>query len=198
MWAAAAATTIGMLAAATPARALEVEFAPDHKSYSVTHGGKQLFGSTGGIALFCEGKWHTQAAGTLAMSGAPTPVQGTDPALGPFTGVKLSWLAGGTPMTTTARNFASSNSVTFEYQFPKGAQGTSLVELANKTRNEVIVNFPAFTKQWVSGRLSWAGSFVGAVQRRESTGPQGGPTVFFDPLDLSTVVVGSALDNFKS
>ena len=74
------------------------------------------------------------------------------------------------------------------------------VELAGKTRDEVVVNFPAFTNQTLEGTMSWQGSFVGAVQGAVSKGPMGGPTVFFDPQDpkLETVVIGSALDNFKS
>lgn len=194
-----AAAVVALFAFFSDACALQVDFDKGYTSYTVMHGGKQLFAADSGIALFCDGKWHTQAAGTLTMAGAAVPVQGDDPALGHYNGVQLNWLAGGkTPITTTARNFVSSRTVTFEYQLPKGAQGTSLVELANKTRNEVIVNYPTFTKQWAGGRLSWAGSFVGAVQGQESTGPQGGPTVFFDPADLSLVVIGSALNNFKS
>ena len=189
-----------LAACAATAAALEVTFTLDSKSYSVSHGGKEVFTADGGVAVFCDGKWHSQREGTLKMVGTPAPVTGSQPGLGAYTGTKLSWMAGTTPVTTTGRNFPDTGSVTFEYQFAKGAQGTSLVELANKTRDEVIVNFPAFTKQTLEGVLSWQGSFVGAVEGKVSKGPQGGPTVFFDPSDskLSTVIVGSAADNFKS
>ena len=52
----------------------------------------------------------------------------------------------------------------------------------------------------LEGTLSWAGSFVGAQQNRNVTGPTGGPTVFYDPSDkaLADVVVLSALNNFKA
>ena len=62
------------------------------------------------------------------------------------------------------------------------------------------MNFPTFTTVNLKGKLSWQGSFVGAQQNQYSQGPTGGPTVFYDPEDasLSTVVVGSAANNFKS
>ena len=174
--------------------ALEVSFSSGFSTYAVTHGPKktQLFGADAGLAVFLDGKWHSQQEKTLTMVGTPKPVKGTHPALGAFTGVESSWMAGTTPMDVVAKNYAP-NTVTFEYSFPKGATGTSLVELANKTRDEVIVNFPAFTSQALQGTMSWQGSFVGAVQGHVSKGPMGGPTVFFDPQDpkLETVVVGS-------
>ena len=129
------------------------------------------------------------------------PVQGSDPILGAFKGSELTWSAGRTPLVTTAKSFASSPTVVFEYLFPDGAKGTSLVQLANKSNAEVIVNFPCFTNHSaLANTLSWHGSFVGAVQNSESTGPQGGPTVFFNSSDakLGTVVIGSAMNNFKS
>eukprot|EP01052_Picozoa_sp_SAG31_P036586 SAG31_NODE_4592_length_3107_cov_9.144729_4_plen_199_part_00 len=108
-------------------------------------------------------------------------------------------------MIATAKNFNTSGTVTFEYLFPDGAAGTSFSEHANATcfpncRDEVIVNFPAFTTVALKDTISWQGSFVGAVQGAMSKGPQGGPTVFFDATDalLKTVVVGSAMDSFKT
>jgi len=182
-------------------RSLEVSFAADHRSYELTHGAAKttLFSAKGGIAAFVDGRWHTQAEGTLKPVGAAKAVKGEHPVLGAFTGTELQFVAGATPMTATAKNYAG-NTVTFEYTFPKGALGTSLVALANRTRDEVVVNFPAFTNQSLQGTMSWQGSFVGAVQGGVSKGPMGGPTVFFDPDDaeLKTVVIGSALDNFKS
>jgi hypothetical protein len=104
-------------------------------------------------------------------------------------------------MVTTAKNYLKGNTVAFETSFPRGAGGTSFVRAQNKTdsNQEVVANFPAFTNWTLAGVISWAGSFVGAQQGKLSTGPTGGPTVFFDPADagLETVVVGSALDNFK-
>ncbi len=177
------------------AGALEVSFSSDFSTYSVTHGPQKakLFSADAGLAVFVDGKWHSQQEKTLKMVGASKPVKGTHPALGAFTGVESSWMAGTTPMDVAAKNYVAGGTVTFEYSFPKGATGTSLVELANKTRDEVIVNFPAFTSQMLEGTMSWQGSFVGAVQGHVSKGPAGGPTVFFDPQDpkLETVVVGS-------
>lgn len=180
--------------------ALEVSFSADHATYAVTHSPAKtkLFEAEAGVAAFVDGQWHSQAEKTLKMVGAAKPVTGTHPVLGAYKGVELSWMAGTTPLTTTAKNFAP-DTITFEYTFPKGATGTSMMELAG-ARDEVIVNFPAFTNQTLDGTMSWQGSFVGAVQGDVSKGPQGGPTVFFDPEDakLETVVIGSALDNFKS
>jgi|EP01046_Picozoa_sp_COSAG06_P015634 hypothetical protein len=192
---------VPLLSGCTVTSALEVSFSSNYSTYVVTHGPAKtkLFSADAGLAVFVDGRWHSQAEGTLKMEGAAKPVQGTHAALGAFKGIELGWMAGTTPLITTAKTYAP-DTVTFEYSFPKGAAGTSLVELAGKTRDEVIVNFPAFTTQSLEGTMSWQGSFVGAVQRDVSKGPMGGPTVFFDPEDpkLSTVVIGSALDNFKS
>ena len=196
-----AALLVPALALVAPSSALEVSFGADHASYVVTEGAATLFTSTSGIAVFCDDKWWTQHAKTLVAQGAPKHVTGTHPALGAFEGVALSWLAGKTPVVTTAKNFASKKTVAFETSFPRGAAGTSFVQAQNKTDSnaEVIVQFPAFTNWTLPGVVSWAGSFVGAQQGKLSTGPTGGPTVFFDPADaeLKTVVVGSAVDNFK-
>lgn len=191
---------LAVLAVLPGLAALEVDFSSDFKSYSVKHLGKTLFSADGGIAAHVDGKWFAQADGSLKMVGQPAKVSGSRPGLGSFTGVALSWMAGATQLKTTARTFADSGAVTFEYQFPKGAEGTSLCDgdITYAKRDEVIVNFPAFTTQLLEGTMSWAGSFVHGVQNDVSKGSQGGPTVFFDKDDLSTVVVGSALDNFKS
>ena len=103
-------------------------------------------------------------------------------------------------MVTTARNFVSGQ-VLFSTEFPSGAEGTSLVKHLGASRNEVIVNWPAFTYTELPSSLSWEGSFVSANLRGGSQGPAGGPTVFYDSRDasLSTVVVGSVWGgNWKS
>ena len=91
----------------------------------------------------------------------------------------------------------------FETTFPSGANGTSLVLAgagARDSYNQVITQFPSLVDAALEGTLSWAGSFVGAQQNRNVTGPTGGPTVFYDPSDasLADVVVLSALNNFKA
>ena len=193
--------TLLVLTLAPSSSALEVAFAADHASYTVAEGATTLFSSTSGIAVFCDDKWWTQHAKTLVAQGAPRRVTGTHPTLGAFDGVALSWLAGKTPVLTTVKNYQKSRTVAFETSFPRGAAGTSFVRAQNKSdsNQEVIAQFPAFTNWTLPGVISWAGSFVGAQQGALSTGPTGGPTVFFDPADpeLKTVVVGSAVDNFK-
>jgi hypothetical protein len=194
--------TAALLNAAALASALKVSL-DKSGSYSVTHTVKgaeqQLFSSADGIAAFVDGAWQTVGAG-LVLTGSG-PVSGTDVGLGSWTGTQLTWTAGkGTPFETVVKNYDTGSDVAFEYSFPKGAEGTSLVAHAGLTRDEVIVNFPAFTTVKLDGKLSWEGSFVGAKTGQYSAGAQGGPTVFFDPADdaLATVVVGSALNNFKS
>ena len=97
-------------------RSLEVSFAADHRSYEVTHGPTKttLFSAKGGIAAFVDGRWHTQSEGTLKPVGAAKAVKGEHPVLGAYMGVELSWMAGTTPLTTTAKNYAP-DTITFEY-----------------------------------------------------------------------------------
>ena len=121
---------------------------------------------------------------------------------------EVTWAAGKdgkTQFITTSRSFADGATVTFTTTWPTGAKQTSLVEhnaSGDKSNQEVIANFPAFTTNTLPNTLSWEGSFVGAQHNRglDVTGPTGGPTVFFDASDpkLATVVVMSPLDNFKA
>ena len=145
---------VPLLSGCTVTSALEVSFSSNYSTYVVTHGPAKtkLFSADAGLAVFVDGRWHSQAEGTLKMEGAAKPVQGTHAALGAFKGIELGWMAGTTPLITTAKTYAP-DTVTFEYSFPKGAAGTSLVELAGKTRDEVIVNFPAFTTQSLEGTM---------------------------------------------
>jgi len=174
---------------------LKVEFSSDYTSYAVTHKGTSLFSGEGQIAAFVDGKWHAQST-TLKRNSAKK-IEGTDPGLGHYSGKEINWSTGKTTLITRAKTYGSGYDVSFEYSFPDGASGTSTVEHAGTNRDEVIVNFPAFTTVKFPNELSWEGSFVGA-RTSASKGPTGGPTVFFDRSDLQLVVVGSALNNFKS
>lgn len=184
------------------AKGFRVEFSNDFKTYSVVSSGKEggvLFTSTTGVAVFLDGRWHAHLDGSLKLT-RTAAVHGTDAGIGQYDGTQLVWRAGNTSMVTTAKSYADGSTVVFEYEFPEGANGTSLVKLANKTNAEVIVNFPCFSEYALANTLSWRGSFVGAVQNGLSNGPLGGPTVFYNASDTSmeTIVVGSALNNFKS
>ena len=139
-----AALLLMTLMAPTPTRALEISFAADHASYKVTQGTTTLFSSTSGVAVFCDDKWWTQQAKTLVIKGPPKPVSGTHPSLGDYKGVAYSWLAGKTPVVTTAKNYLKGRTVAFETSFPSGAAGTSFVRAQNKTdsNQEVIAQFP--------------------------------------------------------
>ena len=175
---------------------LSVEFAADHTAYSVMHRGNAVFSATAGLAAFVNGKWKK-----IDVQHAK-PASGTDAILGKYTSTVIDGSANGVAVTLEARSFTSAQDVQFSYTFPNGASGTSLVEHANKTNAEVIVNFPAFTKETLPNRLSWAGSFVQANQGQDTygAGPTGGPVVWYDASDTarSTTIIGSPLDNFKA
>jgi hypothetical protein len=191
---------------------LHLNFTQDFSKYSLTHDGLTLFESNG-VAVFAEGEWRTQVNGTLKLVDHSAPSTWTDPVFGQVDGLKLtwSWAECDKCMHTSYMNYGSSGSssgsgVVFTLTFDKGVKGTSMMDYLGTSRDEVITNWPAFTTSAadkLTDTLSWAGSFVGAnigTFEKNSQGPQGGPTVFFnhtDPL-LETVVVGSALNNFKS
>jgi hypothetical protein len=178
----------------TLAAGLGVEFGAGHTTYLVVHRGKTLFSATAGLAAFVNGKWEQIAVKQV------TAGEGTDRVLGRYTSTVIDGSANGVVVTLEARSFT--NDVQFSYTFPDGASGTSLVEHANKTNAEVIVNWPAFTTESLPNRLSWAGSFVQANQGQDTYGggPTGGPVVWYDASDSarSTTIIGSPLDNFKA
>ena len=102
--------------------------------------------------------------------------------LGAYTGTEIWWSAGETTlMRTTAKNFATGGNCLFEAYFPAGAESTSTQTLPHPDAESVMVEWPAFTTVAIPPQLSWQGSFVSPVNGKASTGPQGGPTVFFDP-----------------
>jgi hypothetical protein len=198
--------TLTLLAAAS---ALHLEFASDYSTYSLTENGKTLFESKG-VAVFADGKWKSQKDNTLNLT-SHTKASTNDPVFGAMQGEKLTWSWADCDecMATSYMNYGSQSlgsGVIFTITFDHGLNGTSAVDHIGADRDEVITNFPAFTttaKDKLPDTLSWQGSFVGAnvgTYEKNSQGSEGGPTVFFDHADplLKTVVIGSALNNFKS
>ena len=185
-------------------RGLSVKFSPDFTKYYVEHDGVRRFSAEGGFAAFVNGKLESTSNGGWKTDATATS-SGSDVTFGAYTQITLNATVGGSvPIVLSARNYASEVDVHFTYNFPTGASGTSLVKLANKTRDEVIVSWPAFTTadKSMQSRLSWASSFVhsGRDADTKGAGPQGGPIVWFDGDDAlrATTIVGSPLNNFKA
>jgi hypothetical protein len=202
-----AVTCLALLGAAT---ALHLEFSSNYSSYSVTDNGRTLFESKKGVAVFADGKWQSQHDNTLKLS-SHKQVSEDDAVFGAMQGEQLTWSWDHCTncMHTQYMNYGTAalgSGVVFTITFDHGANGTSLVDYTGANRDNVITNFPAFgttAKDKLPDTLSWQGSFVGAnvgTYEKNSQGSEGGPTVFFDHSDqlLKTVVIGSALNNFKS
>ena len=118
-------------------------------TYEVKHLGKSMFRGEDGVAIFTNGNWVSVGSGLSAASSRT--VTGTDAGLGDFSALEVSWTDGTDTSTsspllvTSAKSYKDGRAIVFEYTLPRGAAGTSLVQHANATRDEVIVNFPAFT-----------------------------------------------------
>ena len=46
---------------------LQIDFAGDYSTYSVSHAGSILFKAERGIAVFVDGAWQSQSAGSLKL-----------------------------------------------------------------------------------------------------------------------------------
>eukprot|EP00980_Cylindrotheca_fusiformis_P000349 scaffold91_cov127-Cylindrotheca_fusiformis.AAC.9 len=180
-------------------------------SYRVVDQSSAVLFQGGDLAVFVDGKWCTTASTSNTTSTwnmtmeHKQVVHGQDPALGDFEGIQFQFQCHAATtailLLVTFRNLPSA--VVFDLNFPNGAPNTNMSD--PETSN---TNFPTFllhpeevTSSW--SYLSWHGSFVQSV-RGLSTGPLGGPTVFYnasDP-DLKVVLVGSPWRNdnpfFKS
>lgn len=155
----------------------------------------------GDLAVFVAGKWCTSSsfANTWNMTiRQKEAIHGQDPALGHFDGVQLSWDCHvqrnkTIPIVSSFQNFPSA--VVFDLRFPNGAANTTMSDPETS-----MTNFPTLLLQSSSlqSYLSWHGSFVQSL-RGLSTGPLGGPTVFYDTsdLDLKDVIVGSPWNKNK-
>jgi hypothetical protein len=184
----------------------------------------------GDIAIFMAGKWCTDSNST-SLSWDMTlrneeAIQGNDSTLGSFEGTQLTWdchilLEGEEsnpqtiPIITSFRNFPSA--ILFDLRLPNGAPKTNIANASETS----MTNFPTFlfpneesSSTWTTDTdsrfqslpsysyLSWHGSFVQSV-RGLSTGPLGGPTVFYNKSDpeLKHVMIGSPWrinNHFKS
>jgi hypothetical protein len=148
-------------------------------------------------------------------------IKGNMEGLGRYRGIRIEWSChtstGFVPIATSFKNFASKHAIMFEMDWPKGASNTSLENIDPELK-ATLASFPSFVFTSLSmqqskvpstslvasvvsavlpSALSWEGSFIQSV-RGFSTGPTGGPTVFFNASDpsLGTVVVASPY-NFR-
>ena len=101
-------------------------------------------------------------------------------------------------MASSSSSSSSSSGTTTKSSVPAAGQGRGdegeekLNKNNNKNQSEAINQRNSYFPPTLPSALSWEGSFVQSV-RRLSTGPQGGPTVFYNASDprLKTVVVTS-------
>ena len=174
------------------AQALDVSFGDNFLTYAVHHKGSLLFEASEGIAVHVDGKWYSQKDGSLKLTSSKE-FDGDDTTFGAFTGQRLSFTAGDTPFVAEVSNFKDEKNVKFQVFFPNGAEGTVL----ENGHQDALTNFPAFTTVNFEDARTWEGSFMQARKSR-GQGATGGPTVFYNASDLSSVVIGSAINNFKA
>ena len=67
--------------------ALEVNFQKDFSSYHVQHAGTEIFAAKDGVAMFCDGAWHSQLDGSLKLVGSEQ-VSGNEVGLGKYSGTQ--------------------------------------------------------------------------------------------------------------
>eukprot|EP01048_Picozoa_sp_COSAG05_P013949 COSAG05_NODE_1534_length_4616_cov_6.656409_10_plen_210_part_00 len=130
----------------------------DGGSYAC-HRGTDLVMTGAPIACHVGGKWHVAGEG-LRLERAE-PLNGSD-SMGAFTGMRVHWVAGATPFTTSVRNYAwkGASAAVFEYGFPEGATGTAHTPAHDKvwpwrTAYSTIANFPAMLTIAPRRALSW-------------------------------------------
>ena len=191
------ALAVGAAAGAAGAAAgLEIRIlSPDASRYALVDGAaRTLFASPeDSFAVFANGRWRSQGDGGLALVKMKN-VSGSDATFGAYRGVELTWASDG-GVSVITRAVASATSARFETRWPTGAANTSPQRRDGASRDAVLSTWPCFESAFGDGRLSWGGSFVTASLGSATTGPTGGPVVFFDD---ETVAVASPLDQFKA
>ena len=176
----------------------------------------------GGLGrVYLDGKWHSQADRTLALSEPAVSRSGTN-LLGNFTDVKCSWVAGSTLVNTAIRTYSSRAAAIFQITFPRGASSTNF-SVPNATFGKYghntdgvgpFAEFPAFNmdrgRASNSSFMTWNGGLQyhdeaqGQVRGGKGwydtylhnlTGLSFGPMVIFDenaPAPFTTAVVSPA------
>jgi hypothetical protein len=199
---------VGVLSIATRVDGIHVQFTgPADCNTIVTYqvldgadgdrksGGGQWLFQGGDIAFFANGNWCSNSDGTLLLDSRQS-IDGDDAALGRYTGEELWWNCNeaNLPIVTRYKNFVSSKAkgtaILFETDWPRGAPNTSL----GRNSTSALTNYPSLiaSPSLLGSAVSWHGSFAQSF-RAPSTGPRGGPTVFYNASDptLETVVVAS-------
>lgn len=111
------------------------------------HTGAYAFGGTialagGATSLRADGRLLSTADGSLALDNAPAALQGTDAALGPYTGFEMTYNS--RLMVARIKAFAAQRFV-FEQHFPRGVNGTAAHPGGNATEDSYALSsaFPA-------------------------------------------------------
>ncbi|KAG7340586.1 hypothetical protein IV203_024129 [Nitzschia inconspicua] len=191
-------------------------------SYQVLNEHNQTVFQGGDIGAYMSGRWcvapssYSNTDHTANSSSQPLklihqePTNGVFPVLGRYTGIRLTWRCNssndptGDWIVTSFLTFERESMITFQLEYPNGAVNTTLQEDV-KEQSAALATFPSFVMNRNSRNsidivspllpdtLSWEGSFVQSV-RGLSTGPRGGPTVFYNAASsLETVIIGSSM-----
>lgn len=137
---------LALATAATAASAQLVGNVASDGSYSVSLDGKVWFSSptapgTSAYALRFDNATHNTANGGVAVSGV-SPVGGSDPVLGSYSGWQVSLNNGLALMRVL--NYPARNAVVFEQSFPEGLTGTSWPLGSHSLQYDLATAFPAF------------------------------------------------------
>ncbi len=183
---------------------------PTCANYSLVDGaGATLLASVGPLAVRVADAWATEANGGLARVAPPVAWEGADALFGAFDAINVSLALravdpAAVALVLTAKTYreadGAAGAVVFTTSFPLG-----LSVAPTATRDDVVVNgWPALAAD--RARLpyasSWSGSFMSATVGTLSSGPIGGPAVFFADASGGAAsvgtVVGSALGGWKA
>jgi len=175
--------------------ALDLIYSDNYTQYSIVHQNQTLFASTQGIAIYLDGAWHVSGVNLSLVN--EKVIKSLEEA---YTGNELHWQTNNNvSFITTTRVYNNNLGISFAWALPDGAIMTSIVEHENITHEAVMSNFPAFDIVNLPNSISWSGTFLQPTWGY-STGPVGGPTVFFNSSDsmLNTVIIASANNHFKA
>lgn len=155
-----------------------------------------------------------QQSNPLTRLGAG-PISGTHPSLGAYTGWKIDYVAGSTPVSTSFLSFPTTAVLLFNLTLPDGATLMNLSTPINSTEKSYVgefsssqvpsTQFPVWTPVPGLRFVSWGGRFFsdfsGEWANAMTQGAEGGPISFFaaqaQPQAFSAVVL-APFDHFKS
>jgi hypothetical protein len=130
-----------LAAAAVPARGGNLTLSVDPRSGAYAFSGTISL-SSGPTFLRANGQVLSTADGSLALDGAPVPLQGSDAVLGPFTGFEMTYNS--QLLVARIKTFAGQLFV-FEQHYPRGVNGTAAHPGGNATEDSYALSsaFPA-------------------------------------------------------